>query len=229
MSEAKRLHHSIFDGRQVLVQCQSPKRRQTSSFSIEIKGLPPNVRAEDIQRWCNAASVTLGRASYGRSTGIQHVRDELSKFGPLESFDLVPSGPRPTKLKAFGQFCTPEAAAAAAEKLNNTPQKMLGSPLWSELIYSLKYLPPWKQFMALRDDLVALSDQHADCKIRYYEADNEGRAVDPVCIRIYSSDAKALGRAKIAVETMLQGEVLASDGKSVWDDFFLSSEGTEFL
>ncbi|TFK51776.1 hypothetical protein OE88DRAFT_1628695 [Heliocybe sulcata] len=229
MSQARRLHNTLFDGRKVLVHFQQPKSRQRTSFSIEIKGLPPKVRRDDIKQWCRASSVTLGRPTYEAAEGQQHVKEKLSKFGPLESFDLAPADRNSVKLRGFAQFHMPEAAAAAVEKLQNEPQKFLSSPLWLELIYSVKYNTPLKQLAVLKNDINAMADVHARCKIRYYEVDHEGKATDPACIRIYSSDAKALGNIKTAMESLLQGEVLMFEGHPLWNDFYTSPHGEKVI
>ncbi|KZT27877.1 hypothetical protein NEOLEDRAFT_1059755 [Neolentinus lepideus HHB14362 ss-1] len=229
MAQAKRLHNGLFDSRKVMVHFQPPKPRQTTSFSIEIKGLPPRARADDIKRWSHASSVTLGQPTYEEGEGEQYVREQLSKFGTLESFDLVPATRNHVKIKAFAQFHVPEAAAAAVEKLHNERQRSLGSPLWLELIYSVKYNPPLKQLALLKSEIDALTNVHTQCRIRYYEEDSDGQAIDPACIRIYSSYAKALGKVKAAVESLIQGEVLMLEGHPIWNDFLTTSDGREVI
>ena len=79
-------------------------------------------------------------------------------------------------------------------------------------------------------DIDSFCDTHkTECKLRYYDRDENGAPVDPVCIRIFGPDPKALGRLKAGLEYLLQGELLLSGEKQLWDEYFETKNGEIFL
>ncbi|KDQ61449.1 hypothetical protein JAAARDRAFT_122934 [Jaapia argillacea MUCL 33604] len=228
--KATELDGKAFKGCHVRTAFQTPSARQTRSFSVEIKGLPIDTDASNLRRFFATSSVTIGEPSFDRFISTQDVRELLLSCGPLELFDVLPEDRTKRKITGFAQFCTPEAAAEAVKKLHNVPQLRLHrTPLWLELVHSVKYLIPHPQFLTLKSDLDRLRDTHSQCKLRYYERDEAGQTVDPVCIRIHGTDPKTLGRAKVEVERLIRGETLKSEGKEIWDDYLGTDKGKAFL
>ena len=225
---AKRLDGKTFDGRCISASFQTPGLRQRQSFSVEIKGLPIDVNQVHLKRFCGSSAVSLGSPGYDREAGIQQVRLRLNT---LDSFDVLPADKTKTKITAFAHFSSSDAAEEAVKTLHGIPQPFLkNSPLWLEQVHSVKYNVPARQFATLRVDFDSLCDLHQNgCKMRYYDRDEKGTLADPVCIRIYGPDPKALGYMKIGLDNLLQGEVLTSDGKVLWDEYFDTSESEEFL
>jgi hypothetical protein len=224
----KKLEGRTFNGRNISASFQTPGHRQTRSFSVEIKGLPIDADEFHLKKFCGTASVTLGLPSYDREVGIMDVRRRL---GTLDSFDVLPADSMKAKVTAFAQFCSADSAAAAVRDLHNVPQAFIkGSPLWLEQVHSVKYSIPAQQLNTLRMDIDRFHDAHKNgCNVRYYDRDEKGTPTDPVCIRIYGPDPKILGHMKVGLENLLQGELLTSDGKEVWNEYFDTLEGEAFL
>jgi hypothetical protein len=101
--------------------------------------------------------------------------------------------------------------------------------VWVEQIHSIKYSIPCGQFATIKDELDRLQAVHDVSKLRYYDREQDGEAVDPVCIRIYGPDPKLLGRLKADVERILRGEQFVLDGKDVWDQYFNTEDGVRFM
>lgn len=236
-AQAKRLDEMMFGTFKLGVTFQMPTRRQHESFSIVIKGLPSSVAAIPgryvgaLKSFTQSRSITLGQLTYDQEVAISSIRVALSRFGLLDSFDVMHTTGK--KCVAWAQFSAADEAEKAVKELNDRPQNCLGgkSPLWLEQIHSFKFSLPAIQFAAVQADLDrlrAISD--VQCKLRYYDKDGEGNTVDPVCVRLSCSDAKALGRAKAELEEIIQGERLVRPGDLlIWDDFFVGPVGKTFL
>ena len=226
-----------FSGRSLSASVTHPgfgERRGTYSWSsssastVKIKGLPLGTDPFHLARFTQCPSVTIGEPTYEHERGIEQLRRLLSQYGPLESFDLLPVNSGKPKLTAFAQFSSSDAAAKAAKDIHNTKREFLGNNVvWVEQIHSIKYRIPWAQFMMVKNTLDDLQSKHDGSKLLYY--DREKGVVEPVCMRIYGSDPKSLGRLKVDVEQVLHGEPFTLDGKDVWDEYFETPEGAGFI
>lgn len=226
-SHARRLDGKSFDGRRISAVFQSPGPRQTESFSVEIKGLPLDAESTHLGRLCKSSSITLRPPKYDRDLGIERVRSQL---GALESFETLPTDKAKTKITAFAQFSTGESAAAAVRDLHNTKVVLKHSPLWLEQIHSVKYIVPLRQFVTLKASIDSFHETHSDgCKLRYYEKDENGSVADPVYVRLYGPQPKALSHLKAGLEDLLQGVLLTRDDKAIWHDHLDTEECEEFL
>ncbi|KAF7969685.1 hypothetical protein HWV62_26196 [Athelia sp. TMB] len=230
ISAAKRqaadLEGQIFQGCCISASFQTPSPRQTTSFSVEIKNLPLNSTAAQVTRLCQSVSASVSRPSYNRDAGILAVRSMLVD---LVSFDIRPADRK--KITAFAEFSSAEAAATAVSTLNRVRQTCLGgSPLWLEQIHSVKYSIPARQFKVLLQELDQFrDDDEYKCKIRYYERDENGTPMDPVCVRIYGPDAKAVGTLKFSLENLVGGSSVISEGEGVYDQYLETAEGEVFI
>lgn len=228
--QAVQLNGKTFSGRKVTTTFQTPGRRQTESFSVEIKGLPPRIVSAHLRGFCDAHAITLGRASYEMEHCAPRIRQLLAESGAIDSFDMLVPDPARPKVVAFAQFATADAAESAVRRFNGEKQSFLGrSPLWLEHIHTIKYTLPFGLFSILQAEI----DTHRDsqeCKVRYYDKDEDGEQLDPVCVRVYSSEPKALGKLKVKLDGMFAGELLVDDDDvRVWDAYFASAEGMFFL
>ncbi|OJT11567.1 hypothetical protein TRAPUB_11908 [Trametes pubescens] len=234
-SEAARLDGTTFAGRTIRASFQTPSFNQRTSFSVEIKGLPLDVSSINVKRFCHASSVTMGRPSFIIDNALKELRTMLTRHGALEAFDYVPPDPRAPKPKpklvAFVQFADADAAARAVAALHSSHQRFLrGSPIFLELIHSVKYMLPRAQFAALRTEIDALRDALETCKLRYHDRDEHGAAVERVCVRAYGPDAPALGRLKKELEGLLRGDVVRDSADQVlWHEHFAKPPGQGLL
>ena len=231
-NEALRLDGYTFQGKKLSVQFQRPSRHQTSSYSIEIKGLPPSVKKEQARVFTHSNSVTLGQMSYNLSSSYTAVRQLLEKHGDLESFEVLSKDPSKSKVTAFAQFADPKAAEAAVKALHQQQQAFLRySPLLITHIHAIKYNIPAHQFSVLKSDLDALRAKYdPKVKLKHYERDESGHWLKLVCLRAYGSDPKLLAQVKAALEGLLEGERVVSDaGVGIWDEYFAKEEGQQYV
>jgi hypothetical protein len=230
--EAARLDAKVFNGAVIRASCQTPTYRQRTSFSVSIKGIPVAAEADlgiqrHIEAFTRASDITVGRATYTMSARTQAaIRGLLEAHGRLESFDIATSSK--SKVVAWAQFASSDAALRAREQLHGKPQHFLGnSPVWVEQVHALRYALPNAQFSVLKDELDRYSATlEVSSKLRYYELDQNGAAAEPVVLRLYSADAQALAQAKGKLESLLQGDKLVDEtGAVVWDDILAMAEG----
>ncbi|KIJ55327.1 hypothetical protein M422DRAFT_239950 [Sphaerobolus stellatus SS14] len=106
---------------------QKPGSRQTTSFSIVIKGLPSFCDIQQLKRLCGTDSFTAGKVTYTAKEGRSRLREYLEALGPLESFDCLLPKSKKTKMRALTRFVLAEDAAAAAKRLHGEGQSFLGS------------------------------------------------------------------------------------------------------
>ena len=228
---AARMNGMSFDGHTIRATFQAPTPNQTTSFSVELKGLPIEVSSAHIQMFSYAESVTLGNPSFTVEDAIDELRELLSRFGTLEAIDFVPHVPKKPKLFAFVQFTDPDAAEAAVRTLHKSRQPFLrGSQLFLEAIHSIKYILPYQQFDVMRFDFDELREMLQTCKLRYHDKDANGQDVEKVYVRAYGPDAKALGRLKVELEALLEGDlILDSDGQALWHEHLSTAAGARSL
>lgn len=229
--KASFLDGKAFVGRNVSATFQSPTVGQRSSFTVIVKGLPHYVPLPSLKRFCGTNSVTLSQTSHHGKEGTERIRKLLEDFGPLETFDYSPPKLADLKVKVLARFVKAEDAADAEIALHGQSHRFLGgAKTWITLLHSIKYSIPMAQFDALRDEFQQIQhtgDQTA--KIRVYDKDEAERPVDPVGVRLYGSDPKALCRLKSRVEGIVSGEELRYEGAPLWDDFFHGKGSRLFL
>jgi hypothetical protein len=232
-NQAESLDAQMFGGTTIRAQFQTPTYRQRESFTVVLKGVPaassPRVLGR-LQKFAGTSSVTIGKPTYREQIGITAVRTLLERFGSVDSFEVMPHTGK--KITTWVQFASTDATVKAIQEVHAQPQASIGrSPLWLEQFHSFKYTLPRAQFQAVKDDIDRFSATlDVQCKLRYYDKDAEGVEVDPVCMRLHSSDARTLGKAKATLEQLLLGERLEEDdGTAVWHDFFQAQEGTAFI
>ncbi len=231
--QATRLDGLSFNGTTLRATFQPPSRNQTSSFSVELKGLPLDASAVHLKTFCRASSVSLGRPSFVIENSLGELRRLLTRFGPLESFDfLEPSqNKNKAKLVAFVQFADADAAQQAVATLQASRQTFLrGSQIFLELVHSIKYMLPSQQFATLRSEIDMLRDMLQTCRLRYHDKDENGHHVEKVYLRAYGADAKALGRLKEELEQLLKGDLVHDATSQVaWHEHFSTAVGSRFL
>ncbi|KAK0213098.1 hypothetical protein DFS33DRAFT_1249741 [Desarmillaria ectypa] len=230
---AERLNGSTLNGHKLEAKFQTPSIHQTTSFSVEIKGLPMNTTDFHLRKFCGnlCKSVMLKEAMYDRQCSLLDVEEQLKQLGTLDSFDFLPEDNQKSKITAFAQFINPDDAARAVKQLQNKPQSFLNrSPMWLELIHAIKYNIPYPLFVIIKPLLEEEKERHPNCKLRFYDQNTAGEPLDIVCTRLFSGDPKSLGQLKDKVEKMLDGrKLMDGTGKIMWDDFFMTDEGKQYL
>lgn len=228
--QALALDGKSYNGSKVSAFFQTPKPRQIGSFSVELRGLPRNPPSHSLKIFSSAKSITIDKPSYNLRSAIEEMKVLLSRYGKLESFEVLPVDSKKPKIVAFAQFSSPDAAELAVKGLHSKRQTFLEeSPVWLEHVHTLKYMVPALQFAALKQDIDLLGDSQTECKLRYYETDETGRACDSVCIRVFSTESKALGKVKAILDGFMRGELYKTAESGGWDGYFNSPEAQFFL
>ncbi|TDL23774.1 hypothetical protein BD410DRAFT_768427 [Rickenella mellea] len=228
-ASAARLKDQVIDGRKIQANFQSPSRRQRDSFTVSIVGLSPTTDYARLRREFQTNDVAFGVPTYEQPDAVKTLRRTLESYGSVENLEIL-ANERNLKVKAFAQFSISDAADAAVKGIHNIPQTWLGNGrLFLELIHSVRYNVPHRQYFILKQAIEKISSSSEKCSIRCYDCDNNGIPLDPVCIRLYSSDAKALGRSKASLEQLLEGNIVSIGGEALWDEYFQTADGSSFL
>uniref|UniRef100_A0A0W0F8T2 RRM domain-containing protein n=1 Tax=Moniliophthora roreri TaxID=221103 RepID=A0A0W0F8T2_MONRR len=233
MTHATQLDGWIVGGRKVKASFQKPTINQRRSFTVIVNGLPAhNLNWKNyLLKHSKATSIDITKpVPLLHEDACHRAKTILERHGIVESFDVLALDPSKSKTVAFAHFSTAEAASAAVAFLNGKKcTELENSPLWIELVFSVKYSVPVLRFSCIRAELDTLRDAHTDAKMGYYDKNEHGAPVPNVVLRVYGTDAKAVARLKLSVERVLAGETVQVDGSCVWDDIFLKKEGTDFL
>ena len=223
--QAMRLNGKEFDGTPLKISYSSYRRGSTS---VLIQGLPDSVDEKKLQRFCGAEDISI-RRSVDDKPIPDTLRSILEQFGPLEALECLPTSSGSTKAVAFARFTTPAAAESATQSLNGKSQEFLaGKPIWLEQVFSVKYSLSVRHFFKIQAEIQRLQKEIApETRIRYYVPD--GTSVAFVPLLLDASSPKSLGRVKLDLQSIVQGEVIMEDGKVLWDDYFASPDGESYI
>lgn len=224
--EAIRLQGKTFDGQTLSVEFQKPTPQQYCSFSIVIKGLPLNFKEENLEKFCHAREVTIGKQSFHARNSYEQVKALLGRYGTLESFDISSQSNKSPKFKVFAHYREWEDAENACTELHKRPQPFLRhSVLLLENVHAIRYDVTQTRYQAVKRELLNLQKrQPIGCKLRIYDED----ATVKVCIRGYSASAKAIASLKIALDALVRGQIVKQDdGSILWEASFVESSTQE--
>lgn len=204
--------------------------------TIQILNVDINTTELQIWEWLHReyrpVKVILGRCSYDISDeqAQKIVKDTLRTVGRLDLWE-VNTSTSPTKVKATARFENPEAARAAVEKLNGTRITQLGnSRLFLNHLVSVK-------FSILKAVLDAIQADLNQLKAKIWDAGFVGMKVyipkepwkELVILRIYGDDARCVAQAKVALEHILEGNLVMNGESVAWHGFFAKPEGIHYL
>lgn len=204
--------------------------------TIQILNVDINTTELQVWEWLHReyrpVKVILGRCSYDISDeqAQKIVKDILRTVGRLDLWE-VNTSTSPTKVKATARFENPEAARAAVEKLNGRRITQLGnSRLFLNHLVSVK-------FSILRAVLDAIQADLNQLKAQIWDAGFVGMKVyipeepwkELVILRIYGDDARCVAQAKVALEHILEGDLVMNGDSVAWHGFFAKPEGIHYL
>jgi hypothetical protein len=216
-AESERLNGIMYGDRKITAEYVKPT--QTHSIPVRLQGLPLDVKREELLSFCiSSSSVSLNSPNYRQSQN-DSIRSYLAGFGPVNSFDVLPTDPSHLEITGFVEFETNVAAATAVKALKETRHDFLGKGrILAHTIFHSKYDCSHCPFAVIRDDLDRLRSSSADsgCTI---ECSNQ-----PPMVHIYSRQAKALAVVKKSVQDLLFGFEL-----ECWDPYFDTSSSAEAL
>lgn len=217
------LNGKLFEGRKIKTEFSRPRSRQPPPFPIKVANLPADTTHEAIKALCNGNEhVHLGKPPYVTSP-IPNIRAFLEDHGPLDCLDVLPSDRTRTKVTAFAQFGTDSSLLSDLISLNGTKQPFIGdSTLWIQPVHHVKYNISQKNLQLIRDEITQLCDTYkGQCSILIHDQEEQST----VHLSGSLESAGVFGRANIALQSLLHGEVLSFHGEKVWDEYFDLSSG----
>lgn len=227
-------------GRKIQATLQVPEnhfgRQKSTINSVQLGNLDASTSQalieQHIPTHLTPADVILGNPSYSTSLdeAEECVKDLLDGVGPLEGWEIS-STTSATQVKAIARFETGEDARKAVNQLNGQkiPQ-LANSKLFVSHLISVKFNVPKAMYRAIRGDFDYLKSQAWDVgyvNIKSYPPSDITQKF--IRLRLFGEDAKAVAKAKSALEKILAGDVALNGDLEVWDDFFAESRGLAYL
>ena len=226
--------------RKIQATLQVPEHRSerhkptiTSVHLGNLDGLTPQTTVErHIPGHLKPMNVIMGKPSYSASLhqAEECVKALLDGVALLEAWEPN-STLSATQVKAIARFQAGEDARKAINQLNGQKVSQLANTkLFVSPLISVKFNVPKAMYRAVRGDVDHLKSQVWDAgyvHIKTYPP------VDPtqklITLRLYGEDAKAVAKAKSALEKILAGDVAMNGELLIWDDFFANSGGLTYL
>lgn len=229
-AQTRRLDGSTFNGRKIKAEFHRPRPKQTHSFAVKITGLPSKTSKESLEQLCEENTlVSLETSTYDSTPVNTIIRDLLANLGTLDSFDVPSWNDSQAKVVGFAKFRMGVTALERMKALNGAPQSFLGGgSLSMRQVFHTKHNLSARQFNAVHEEIDRLGDVHKPhVSVQFYENLDE----DKVVLHVYgdSKNPEKFGRLNIELQVMLQGEILMSEGKGVWDEYFDISSSAKML
>ncbi|KAJ7155546.1 hypothetical protein C8R43DRAFT_1000363 [Mycena crocata] len=214
--EAARLNGAIYDSREISAEYRKPA--QTHSVPVRLSGLPLNVNREDLQEFCaGSSSVSLDSPNY-REAQDDNIRACLAGFGPIKSFEVLPTDSSKLKMTAFVKFDGGKTAADAVKSLKGKSHHFLGKGcITAQPVFHFKYDCANCPLDVVRDELCRLRDSCSDSTIQCYDQ-------VPPCVHIYGRRAKETVIMAKSVQSIIFGSEL-----DCWDLYFDTKASEEAL
>jgi len=210
------------------------KKAKPWQFKVKIGNLDVSTTSEMLKEACGRSprTVTFGESSYSSSSEEigQAIQRLLSSTGNIESWTMS-SSTKSAQSKATATFSTMEQAAKAITDFNGYKLFQLGGSkiLLSHLVKA-KFSILSSMYSAISSELVNVqrsfrSKNYLEIK-SYPSADKNHRFTT---LHIISDTAQEVGKAKAAVEKILNGHTARGGKDLIWHDFFLKPEGMAYL
>ena len=227
-------------GRKIQATLKVPEhhlgRQKPTITSVQLGNLDASTSQALIEQHIPAhltpTDVIVGKPSYSISIdeAEECVKALLGCVGPFEGWESS-STTSATQVKAIARFETEEDARKAVHQLNGQkiPQ-LANSKLFVSHLISVKFNVPKAMYRAIRGDFDQLKSQAWDAGYvnakSYPPVDNTQKFIR---LRLLGEDAKAVAKAKSALEKILAGDVALNGDLKIWDDFFAESRGLAYL
>jgi IBR domain, a half RING-finger domain len=230
-AQAKRLDGWTFNGRKIQAEFYRPRPKQTHSFAVKIAGLPPTkTTKKSLEQLCEENTlVTLETNTYDSTPVNNAIRDLLANLGPLDSFDVPSWDDNQSKVVGFAQFRMDATPLEGVMALHAAPQPFLGGGSLSlQQVFHAKYNLSARQSHAVCGEVDRLCSVHKPHgSVQFYE----GSEQDKVVLHVYgdSQDREKFGQFNVELQALLQGDILMSEGKRVWDEYFAISSSAKVL
>ncbi|KZT10391.1 uncharacterized protein LAESUDRAFT_423546 [Laetiporus sulphureus 93-53] len=203
------------------------------TVTVRFLGLPANTRAEELARYGNNEGVMMTQPNYNStSTAIGRLREILTGYGELLSFNALPPPYRRSTVRVWAHFDSSEIAEIVRVNFHWRRKQFCGSGrIVARHIRSLKYSLPVEVYKALSADIRLLSSYiwTTEASSSISVLDKRAAVGGRVMIKLVSQNMPSLARLKTHFERLLRGEKLVENGEVVWDGFFSRRGGIFFL
>ena len=231
---AKKLNRTKILNRKL--ECRTAVNNRTKPWQcfVKIGNLDVSTTSQMLTEACGqrrTPSVTFGENSYSSSAEAigQAIERLLSSRGAVESWTM--SGSKGTMNKATATFSTMEQATRAITDFNGYKLPQLGgSNISLSHMFKAKFSILSSMHSAIAPELAELqqnfhSNNYLDVKA-YPSTDKAQRFTT---LHIISTMAQDVGKAKAAVEKILNGHIATGGKDIVWHEDFLKPEGIAYL
>ncbi|EJT99116.1 hypothetical protein DACRYDRAFT_24167 [Dacryopinax primogenitus] len=197
--EAHRLDGRVVRGRKLVAKSNT----FGGNFAATVSGLPADATKEELQKLTKASSVSLGDPTFDASEAVEMLHNMLSGFGPLDSFDLLPTLPTENKILIYARCQNASATDAVVKDLHAKSVEFLGNSLLSvEQVYTVKYTVIPREWTGLKTELEKI-EKDLDDNLRLRTPLS---AEEPIWLQ--GSSRKELVKAKKLIDNLLIGKRL---------------------
>jgi hypothetical protein len=222
-AQEKRLDGMDFNGRKIKAEFPKPRLKQIGPFPIKITGLPADTVEDTLRKFCPECKlIQIGKPPYS-TPPVAKICAFLQDHGSLESLDILPSKRAKAKITAFARFNADSSLLSDLTALNGVKQPFLGnSTLWIQPVFHAKYTVPRQHFQLVHGEITQLCDTYKDqCSILI----DDIRDQPTIHLSGSLENGAIFGRINVALQTLLHGEPLLSNGEKVWNEYFDLSSG----
>ena len=220
---------------QCSMQHPPPYMRGELIWSVQVGNLDVLTGASHFNRILTddrPRKIVLGQPSHSvpDTEAANIVESLLRSKGDLESFQFY-AIPGSVKLKAIATFMDRSQAVEAVRSLNNHKLEKLGkSKLFVAHLISVKFSVLNVIYESIVTDLGRLRAdiwQSGHVHLKSYPSLDLAKPL--TTIRLFGEDSKRVAEAKSALEKLLAGSVVMRDEIAVWDPFFATTPGLDYL
>ncbi|KLO16123.1 hypothetical protein SCHPADRAFT_848554 [Schizopora paradoxa] len=200
--------------------------------TVKLECLPDDIREEEIRSFSRSnGQILFGRTVYNSiSAATSELRPYFEEHGEIIKFDFPSStSPKDGRLNGLLQFSSPDAASAACSFLNGRRFACIGNEkLYVTHLHAISYVVTPPIFVAIRSSIYFLQDvaRWHNVQLLVSSKDDIGRTRIKL---LGGGSLNVLKRVKDPVEHLLAGQKVQMQSGPVWDVFFGSRVGTEFL
>ena len=231
---AKKLNRTKILNRKL--ECRTTVNRSTQPWQcfVKVGNLDISTTSQMLMEVCGQRRipiVTFGENSYSSTAEVigQAIERLLSSRGVVESWTMT--GSKGTTNKATATFSTMEQATKAITDFNGYKLPQLGgSNISLSHMFKAKLSILSSMHSAIAPELADVqqtfrSNNHLDIKA-YPSTDKAQRFTT---LHIISNMAQDVGKAKAAVEKIVNGHIARGGKDIVWHEHFLKPEGIDYL
>jgi hypothetical protein len=202
-------------------------------FTVKFEGIPPATAEKTLRSFSKRpimeGGLMIADAKYKSLADITNLlKRYLEEHGSLIHLKFPPVLPTNGRIRGIARFASAESAASARFHLNGRKYAFLGHErIYVHHLHKMAYKVPNPLRQALRFELMRLTDfARGQPGVQLSWNANDTAQSE---ISISASDLGSLKRVKTPLERLLAGEILKEGDTPVWDKFFTTSEGHEFL